>query len=221
MKANKTYNKRHLIFLGCFFVCVIVSAQQNITGLKGSTGELLRVELFRYSDIQNSSAPDTVYEFDLFSFYSMHSLGYDKLNDIAKGTLRFEGNSIYASTLGSPESLITVDVQKPFNPQTGEYGAAVLTYNEDQMQNIDFYNIEGVNIWIVRYFFDERTEDNEHTYLDNSRNLFANTEDTSKYRADNFGYDSDYQNMKITEDQEIKMIKPKKRFLVLIHYKIK
>jgi hypothetical protein len=218
MKAKQTCNKQYPIFSGSFFVYSIVSAQQNITGLQDNTGELLRAKLFQYSDNQNSYVLNMAYEFEIFSFYNMYSLGYSELNDIANGTLRFVGNSICASTLGSPESLITVDVQKPFNLQTGKNVSATLAYEGEQTQNIEFYSIEGANMRMIGYFFDEKTDNDENIYQDSSQNSFENM---FKYKVDNFGYYSDYQNSAITENQEIRTIKSKKSFLVLIHYMIK
>jgi hypothetical protein len=190
---RKLISKQFFMIVGCCFICSHAWAQQNITGFSGNTGELYGVELLHYSE-EGDLEPDTTYIFDLFSFHQMHELGYNELNDIVHGTLRFDANNIYASTLGSPESLMTVNLSKPYNPKTGEYGEATLTYRGDLTQKIEFYSLNGPNVWIVKYFFSEKRKNETQT---------------------------EWQYSNASPDETQNLQKPAGYFQVLIHYGIK
>jgi hypothetical protein len=206
--TKKINIKGYFILFLCFFISNAMSAQKNIIGLTGNKGELLHVEAACYPDNQNMRKPDTVYNFALPSFSEMHDLGYSELSGLANGSLRFDANYIYVSTLGSEEKVTTVDVHKPLNPETGEYGSATWIYDETS-QEIEFYNIESTNVWIVRYVFDERS---------NSGNQMQNVEPEIEYIEESVG-NVVYRTEK--PDKEAEKELPKKDcFIVMLHYRI-
>jgi hypothetical protein len=145
----------------CFLIFDSAYAQQNIIGIKGNGGELIAVELAPVSYVDGlRMANGEIRNFNMSSLYDLHQLNYTELNNVVFETLRFDGNKIYASTLGNQEQLINITVHKNYNPATGEEGAATLYFMGGDSLNIEFSNIlnDNINVWILKYFIPEKTD---------------------------------------------------------------
>ncbi|MDR0421225.1 MAG: hypothetical protein LBH30_07255 [Prevotellaceae bacterium] len=168
MNTKKIIAKGHMFFLVCFFISTATLAQQqNIIGIKGNSGELMSVDLTPVSYVNGIRTDNgEVQSFSILSLYEMHQLNCMELNNTVYGSLRFDGNKIYASTLDSQEHLINITVNKNYNTVTGEEGTATLYFEGGDYLDIEFVNIftSDISVWMFMYFIPEKKDSEDEFY---------------------------------------------------------